>query len=98
VDVEGGNVYVEGERLDPPLPKYQFRLLRLLYENRDKVCTTDTIVKNVWPKESYYDVDDQRIHALVSRLRSRVEPGGRPWQYIRTVRGRGLILRCETED
>ena len=98
VDIEGGNVYVEGERLEPALPKYQFRLLKLLYENRDKVCTTDTIVKNVWPKENYYEVDDQRIHALVSRLRGRIEPDGRPWKYIRTVRGRGLVLRSGAES
>ena len=92
VDSDSGNAYVDGGLIDPPLPKYQFRLLKLLYENKGKICTFYKIVESVWSEDYIDRIDDQRIAQLISRLRRRVEPHGKPWKYILTVRGRGLTL------
>jgi hypothetical protein len=92
VDAVSGNAYVDGKLISPPLTAHQFSLLRLLYENRGSICDFDTIIKAVFGQEYMEVVDDQRIAQLVSRLRKRVEPDGRPWRYIRTVHGRGLTL------
>ena len=92
VDVDSGNVYLAGAVIDPPLPKHQFLLLRLLYENRGKICTPYMIVKAVWSEDYIDQVDDQRIAQLIRRLRKRVEPDGQPWRNILTVRGRGLTM------
>jgi serine/threonine-protein kinase len=92
VDLESGNAYADGQLIDPPLPEHQFRLLKLLYQDKGKICTFYRIVEAVW-SEAYMDqIDDQRIAQLISRLRRRVEPHGKPWKYIQTVRGRGLTL------
>lgn len=92
VDVESGNVYLEGQLLDPPLPKHQYLLLKLLFENKGKICTPYMIVEAVWSEDYIDQVDDQRIAQLIRRLRQRIETQGRPWRYIVTVRGRGLTL------
>jgi len=92
VDVESGNAYVDGELIHPPLPKNQFSLLQLLYEERGRICSFYRIVEAVWSEDYMDQIDDQRIAQLISRLRRRVEPNGKPWRYIVTVRGRGLTL------
>ena len=92
VDVESGNAYVDGALLDPPLPKNQFSLLLLLHEERGRICSFYRIVEAVWSEDYMDQIDDQRIAQLISRLRRRVEPEGKPWRYVLTVRGRGLTL------
>ncbi|NLG49406.1 MAG: AAA family ATPase [Chloroflexi bacterium] len=92
VDEESGQVYLDGELLDPPLPDRQYQLLKLLYQNAGTICTPYMIIQAVWSEEYIDQVDDQRIAQLTSRLRKRVEPGGKPWKYILTVHGRGLTL------
>jgi len=92
VDTASGNLYVEGNRLEPPLTKHQYRLVKLLFESKGKICTPYMVVEAVWSEDYIDEVDDQRIAQLISRLRKRVEPEGRPWRYIVTVHGRGITL------
>ena len=90
VDAESGNVYVEGRLVDPPLTKHQYRLVKLLFDKKGNICDAFMIVNAVWTGEYLHAVDDQRIAQLVSRARRRIEPEGKPWKYIITVRGRGF--------
>ncbi|MBC7237285.1 MAG: winged helix-turn-helix domain-containing protein, partial [Chloroflexi bacterium] len=92
VDAESGCVYMNGELLAPPLTDKQFRLLKLLFENRGRICTPYMIISAVYSEDYIDQVDDQRIHQLISRLRRRLEPEGKPWRYIITVHGRGFTL------
>jgi DNA-binding winged helix-turn-helix (wHTH) protein len=98
VDEDAGAVYIDGERLDPPLTDHQYKLMLLLWKNRGKICDNYMIVENVWSEEYVEDIEDQRIAQLTSRLRRRVEPNGRPWRYILTVHGRGLRLIANPDD
>jgi eukaryotic-like serine/threonine-protein kinase len=97
VDDEAGAVYLDGERLDPPLTNKQYALAKLLFENRTKVCTPYMIVTAVYSEDHIPEVDDQRIHQLVSRVRKRLDPGGKPWRNVLTVHGRGFTLGPRTE-
>jgi hypothetical protein len=91
VDVEAGDVWVDGE-LAPTLTDLEYRLLLLLYGNLDKICDKYKIVESVWG-ESYIDeVDDARIEKLVSRLRQKIEPDPEDPRYLITIRGRGYKL------
>ena len=94
VDVESGNVWVEGRPIEP-LTKLEYRLLRLLYENANKLCDKYRIVKEVWGEDYIDQVDDSRIEKLVSRLRRKIEPDPAHPQFIITVRGRGYKLRSK---
>jgi len=91
VDVEGGNVWVDG-RPAPTLTDLEYRLLLLLYGRLNKICDKYQIVEAVWG-EGYIDqVDDARIDKLLSRLRAKIEPDPRNPRYLITVRGRGYKL------
>jgi len=91
VDVDSGDVYVEG-RLVPELTDLEYRLMLLLYGRLGKICDKYTIVENVWGEEYIEEVDDARIEKLVSRLRRKIEPDPANPRYLITVRGRGYRL------
>lgn len=91
VDVEAGDVYVDGRMADP-LTELEYKLLLLLYGRLNKIVDKYTIVTEVWGENYLNDVDDARIEKLVSRLRSKLEPGKQEPEYLLTVRGRGYKL------
>jgi hypothetical protein len=91
VDVESGNVWVDG-RKTPTLTDLEYRLLLLLYGRLNKICDKYQIVEAVWGEDYIDQVDDARIDKLLSRLRAKVEPDPRNPRYLITVRGRGYRL------
>ena len=91
VDVASGNVWVEGQLIEP-LSALEFRLLRILYKNANKICDKYTIVEKVWREKYLDEVDDARIEKLVSRLRDKVEPDRIHPRYVINMRGRGYKL------
>jgi DNA-binding winged helix-turn-helix (wHTH) protein len=91
VDNERGLVIVNGEPVEA-LTNLEYRLISLLFANRDKLIDKYQIVTHVWG-ESYIDeVDDARIEKLVSRLRQKIEPDPSSPRYLTTIRGRGYKL------
>jgi hypothetical protein len=91
VDIDSGEVYVDGAKVEP-LTDLEYKLLLLLYGRLNKIVDKYTIVTNVWG-ETYLDsVDDARIEKLVSRLRSKLEPNAEEPRYLTTLRGRGYKL------
>jgi DNA-binding winged helix-turn-helix (wHTH) protein len=91
VDEDAGEVWVDGARVTL-LTDLEYRLMRLLYERRDRLTTKDMIVDAVWGGEYLDRVDDARIEKLVSRLRSKIEPDPARPRYLLTQRGRGYKL------
>ena len=92
VDRMTRDVFVDGQRLNPPLSVKQFELLWFLYQNQDRVIGKDDIALAIWP-EYQGDVYDANIDRLVSRVRSRIEPqGGYEPRFISTVHGFGYRL------
>jgi DNA-binding winged helix-turn-helix (wHTH) protein len=94
VDEDAGEVWVDGARVTL-LTDLEYRLMRLLYERRDRLTTKDMIVEVVWGGEYLDRVDDARIEKLVSRLRSKIEPDPAHPRYLLTQRGRGYKLSSE---
>lgn len=91
VDVESGNVWVDGRSI-PTLTDLEYRLLLLLYGRLNKICDKYQIVEAVWGEEYIDQVDDARIDKLLSRLRTKIEPDPRDPRYVITMRGRGYKL------
>jgi DNA-binding response OmpR family regulator len=91
LDAAMQDVWVDGQRLSPPLSPSQFSLLRALVARVDQVCSRADIVAAVWPDVAA-GVSDEAIDALIKRVRARLaeSPGGQ--RYLTTLRGRGLIL------
>ncbi len=91
VDVESGNVWVDG-RQTPTLTDLEYRLLLLLYGRLNNICDKYQIVEAVWGEDYIDQVDDARIDKLLSRLRAKIEPDSGNPRYLITVRGRGYRL------
>jgi len=91
VDVESGDVWVDGE-LAPTLTDLEYRLMLLLYGRLDRICDKYQIVEAVWGQDYIDEVDDARIEKLVARLRRKIEPDPSKPRYLITVRGRGYRL------
>ncbi|MBX3051834.1 MAG: FHA domain-containing protein [Caldilineaceae bacterium] len=95
VELATRQVYVDGVVLDPPLSVKQFDLLLYLYENRGRAVSKDEIALHVW-SESDGDTYDANIDRMVSRVRSRIEPGeSEDARFITTVRGYGYQMIVE---
>ncbi|NIM96153.1 MAG: AAA family ATPase [Anaerolineales bacterium] len=91
LDSDSGDVWVDGVRI-PVLTDLEFRLLKLLYERRDKISDKYRIVTAVWGESYLGEVDDARVEKLISRLRSKIEPDPTFPRYLITQRGRGYKL------
>ena len=64
---------INGKPVDS-LTALEYKLMLLLFQNRDRLIDKYQIVTSVWG-ESYIDeVDDARIEKLISRLRQKIEP------------------------
>ena len=91
VDTASGSVTITGKPIEN-LTALEYKLMLLLFQNRDRLIDKYQIVTSVWG-ESYIDeVDDARIEKLISRLRQKLEPDPANPRYLTTVRGRGYKL------
>lgn len=91
LDSERREVWVGGQRVEPPLSPAQFRLLELLYQAAGSVCSRDQVIEVVWPGTQGYGVSEQAIDALVRRLRDRLADVD-DFGFVVTVRGHGFRL------
>lgn len=92
LDERSRRVWVKDREVIPPLSVPQFRLLKLLYDNKGKVVSRQDLITAVWEDEESMGVSDQALDALVRRLRDRLSPLNSKHEYIVTVRGYGLRL------
>jgi DNA-binding response OmpR family regulator len=91
VDTASGNVLVNGVAVET-LTALEYKLVMLLFQNRDKLVDKYQIVTSVWGESYLNEVDDARIEKLISRLRQKIEPDPANPRFLTTVRGRGYRL------
>lgn len=75
----------------------ELRLLQYFCaHSNEEVCTKEDLDRHVWRHDVYESGDifdnDQRLTALVKRLRHKLEDG-QDWTYIHAVRGRGYQFK-----
>jgi two-component system, OmpR family, KDP operon response regulator KdpE len=83
VDVADRVVTVRGERVK--LSPHEFGLLRVLAQNRGKLLTHRTLLREVWGPA--YQVEAHYLHVYISHLRKKIPPG-----YLVTEPGAGYRL------
>ena len=77
------------------LTALEYKLILLLFQNRNKIVDKYQIVTDVWGESYIGEVDDARIEKLISRLRQKIEPDPASPTFLTTVRGRGYRLVVE---
>lgn len=89
IDEAAHEVRLDGEPVH--LSSTEYRLLRYLALNRDRVLTRSQLVEHVWGGD--FAGDPNVVATYVSYLRRKLDPAG---GVIRTVRGVGYLLRTGT--
>ncbi len=74
------------------LTRNEYKILRLLVQNRDKIMSRDEIMKYLWDDESF--IDDNTLTVNITRLRNKLEEVGLK-ELLETKRGQGYILKRE---
>lgn len=80
-------VYFKNKKLD--LTKTEYDLLKLLCENKNRVCTRELILQNIWGYES--EVETNVVDVYIRHLRAKLKTDGE--LIIETVRGVGYVVR-----
>ena len=78
----------KGEKI-VELTKNEFRILKFLSENRDKIISREEIMECLWDSESF--IDDNTLTVNITRLRNKLEELDLN-ELIQTKRGQGYIL------
>lgn len=84
IDFEGLSAMRGGEALS--LTPTEFKVLRLLIANGDKVMTKRLLLEKIWDSSGNF-VDEHAVAVNINRLRKKLESPGH--EYIRTLYGMG---------
>lgn len=82
-------LYRAGEKIE--LTSVEFRIMKLLMEHPGRVFTKQQIFEAGWGET--YMVSDNNVMVCISKLRAKLDCGGR--NYISTIRGLGYRLEKE---
>ncbi len=72
------------------LTRNEYRILKYLLKNRDKIVAREDIMECLW--DSYSFIDDNTLTVNITRLRNKMEKLGLK-QLIETRRGQGYMLK-----
>ena len=84
---------VERDGQEIKLTLQEFKLLRLLMENPDKVLTRTQFLETVWGIN--YTINTNVVDVYISYLRNKIDLEGYP-KLIETIKGRGYMLRINS--
>lgn len=89
LDLKSCLLYCNEEKI--VLTSVEFRIMKLFMENPGKVFTKQQLFEQGW--EESYMLSDNNVMVCISKLRAKLNRGGR--EYIRTIRGLGYRLEDE---
>lgn len=72
------------------LTKNEYKILKYLVQNRDKIVLREDIMDCLWETESF--IDDNTLSVNITRLRNKLEELGLK-ELLETKRGQGYILK-----
>lgn len=72
------------------LTKNEYKILKYLVQNREKIVSREDIMECLWESESF--IDDNTLTVNITRLRNKLEELGLK-ELLETKRGQGYILK-----
>lgn len=71
------------------LSRNEFKILQILFENKNKAVSRDDIMKQLWESDSF--IDDNTLTVNITRLRKKLEDIGLK-DFLRTKKGIGYMV------
>ena len=92
-DEEKNEIMLGAESVTDRLSPSEFKLMKYLIQNSEKLCSKDEIINSVWGEQkSQEGVTDQALDQIFYRLRKKIEKDPSNPSYIHTVKGKGYRL------
>ena len=85
IDFESLQIIKENEKV--MITSFEFKLLKLLINNRNLVLTRRMLLEKLWDNEREYYVDEHALTVCINRLRGKLEDAKH--KYIKTIYGMG---------
>ncbi len=92
VDPRQRQVWLDGHILQEPLSPLEFGLLEYLARHAGTVCKRKDVLDVLYPEEPSHGNTDQRLDAILSRLRKALGESAQNPRYLMTHRGGGIQL------
>jgi DNA-binding response OmpR family regulator len=86
LNVSDATLSFDGKKAE--LTKNEYRMLRLLFENKGRIVTRDEIMTRLWESDSF--IGENTLSVNITRLRRKLGELGLP-ELIRTKKGVGYI-------
>ena len=87
LDLSSATLSYQGEMLE--LTRNEYKILRLLMENKGRTVSRETIMLRLWESDSY--IDENTLTVNINRLRRKLEAAGLR-DFIRTKKGMGYLV------
>lgn len=71
----------------------EFRLLEYFFQNPERICNREEVIRAVWAEGQEQGISDEAIDQLVTRLRAKIEKDKSNPQHLLTIRGRGFSFK-----
>jgi DNA-binding winged helix-turn-helix (wHTH) protein len=87
--LEDSTVTLNSIPLDRLLSRKEYRIVKVLLENKGETVSRDTIASRIWPTKTQEKYSDWAIDQLMTRIRKRLVELSLPPKLISVVRGKG---------
>ncbi len=88
LNISNSTIEKDGKTIE--LTKNEYKILKYLVENRNKIISREEIMDSLWESESF--IDDNTLSVNMTRLRTKLEELDLK-DIIETRRGQGYILK-----
>lgn len=92
IDPKTSRVFVN-QKEAANLTRQEFRLLTFLYQNGERICERDEVIRAVWDTDGTEGISEEAVDQLVTRLRGKIEKDKSNPEHVITVRGRGFTFK-----
>ena len=92
ISLDFNQVWVRGQRVD--LTEIEYKILRLLMQNPQRIFSTQNIYESVWG-EPYFYVSNGTVMVHIRKLRVKIEADPQKPRYLKTVWGKGYRFEAD---
>lgn len=87
INLENTCILFEGKEIE--LTKNEFKIIKVLMENKEKIVSRNQLMTKLWESESF--IDDNTLTVNIGRLRKKLEEMG-IHDFIKTKKGLGYMV------